>query len=247
MTGLLRLEFTRMLRNVRFMVFFLIFPAGFYLMFTQMYNAQLHFAGSTWGDYYMVSMATFGAIGSTLSTLGVRVAAERGGGWVRLLRTTPLAPAQYVLAKLIAAVVAAIPATALLMLLGGLVNHAALTLGAWAEFLGLVVGISIPFAALGLLLGYLFDSESAQAAQVVIWLALSELGGILTPLESLPKVFHTIALYMPTFRAADLVRLSVGSASRSPLQDAAVLLLYAIVLGGLAWLRYRRDAQREYA
>ncbi len=244
--ALLRLELTRMLRNTRLVVFTLAFPAGFYLLYTQMYGAQLHLGGTTWGGYYMVSMAVFGAIGAALGTLGTRLAAERAGGWVRLLRTTPLTAGSYVAAKLAAAVLAAVPATLLLLVLGALVNHVALTVSAWIELTLIVVAGAIPFAALGLLLGYLFDSESAQAGQVLIWLALSLLGGLWMPLQAMPKVFSQIALYLPTFRAADLARLCVGAATRPALQDIAVLLAYTLGLGALAWWRYRSEAQREY-
>jgi len=245
--ALLRLELTRLLRNTRLLVFTLVFPAGFYLLYTQMYSAQMRLQGTTWASYYMVSMAVFGAVGAALSTLGTRLAAERAGGWVRLLRTTPLGAVSYVGAKLMAAVLAAVPATLLLMLLGALVNHVALTASAWLELFLIVVACSIPFAALGLLLGYLFDSESAQAGQVLIWLVLSLLGGLWAPLQAMPKVFSEIALYLPTFRAADLARLAVGAAAQPILQDIAVLLAYTLVLGAAAWWRYQSDAQREYA
>ncbi len=247
MTALLRLEIARMVRNMRFLVFTLVFPAGFYLLYTEMFRAQIRLAGTTWAGYYMVSMAVFGAVGAALGTLGTRLAAERAGGWVRLLRASPLAAAHYVGAKLAAAVIAAVPATLLLLLLGALVNHVALTAGTWLGLFLFVIAGAVPFAALGLLLGYLFDSESAQAGQVLIWLALSLLGGLWMPLEAMPKVFSEIALYLPTFRAADLARLALGAASRPALQDIAVLLAYTLGLGALAWWRYRSDAEREYA
>ena len=207
------------------------FPAGFYLLYTEMFGAQIRLAGTTWAAYYMVSMAVFGAVGAALSTLGTRLAAERAGGWVRLLRTSPLVAAHYVGAKLAAAVIAAVPATVLLLCLGALVNHVALAASAWVGLFWIVIAGSVPFAALGLVLGYLFDSESAQAGQVLIWLALSLLGGLWMPLQAMPKVFSEIALYLPTFRAADLARFAVGAASRPALQDIAVLLAYTIGLG----------------
>lgn len=246
MIALLRLEMLRMRRNVRLMVFTMVLPAGFYLLYTQMYGGQTRLSSTTWASYYMVSMAVFGAIGAALSMLGTRLAAERAGGWSRLLRTTPLGGVNYILAKLCAALAAAAPATLLMMLLGALVNHIGLSFGAWAQLFGLVMAGAVPFVMLGLMLGYLFDSESAQAGQVLIWLALSLLGGLWEPLRFMPKVFSQIALFLPSFRAADLARASIGASSQPGLQNVLVLAAWGLILGAVAFWRFRTDTQREY-
>ena len=193
MLRLLRLELLRMVRNSPYLIFVLALPAGFYLLYTHMYNAGGTLGHTTWGAYSMVSMAVFGGIGAALNTLGTRFAAERTSGWTRLLRTTPLSAGAYVSAKIAAAMLSAIPAIALLLLLGGAVNGIALPMGTWVAIGGLVLLGVLPFAALGLVLGFLFDSSAAQPVQVILWLALSMLGGLWTPLKFLPAVFSRIA------------------------------------------------------
>lgn len=247
MAGFLRLEFLRMLRNVPYMVFVLALPSGFYLLYTRIFNASGPMGHITWGAYYMVAMAVFGGIGAALNALGTRLAAERSGGWTRLLRTTPLSAGEYVVAKLALAVLSSVPAIVLLLLLGGLVNHIALPFGTWMEIALWVVVGAIPFAALGLLLGLVFDASAAQPVQVILWLSLAMLGGLWTPLSVLPSVFSRIAPWLPSFRAADLAWGVLRAGNEGALQDIAVLLAYTIVLGLLAALRYRRDEQREYA
>ncbi len=239
MLSLLWIEILRVTRNVRVLLFTVALPAALYLLYTVMYGAQMSIGSTDWAAYLMVSMAVFGGAGAALSTLGTRLAVERSGGWTRLLRTTPLTAAQYVGAKLVVSVLAAIPAIALLMLLAALADHVGLSVREWLSILGFSVLGVVPFSALGLLLGYLFDAESAQAGQTIVWLAISLLGGLWVPVQAMPATLRQMAPYFPTYRAADLVRSVLGAGLRPVGQDLLVLLAYTIVLGVLAAWRYR--------
>ena len=65
MTGLrafLRFEVLRLLRNVRYVGISLGFPVVFYMLFLHNEHPTAHIAGTTWRTYFMVSMASFGAM-----------------------------------------------------------------------------------------------------------------------------------------------------------------------------------------
>jgi ABC-2 type transport system permease protein len=64
----------------------------------------------------MVSMAAFGAIGAALTATGPRIAQERTNGWMRRLRIMPLPTRSVITAKILAAMVWALPAILLVLL-----------------------------------------------------------------------------------------------------------------------------------
>ena len=117
--------------------------------------------------YFLVSMAAYGAIGAAMSQADP-IATERRQGWARQLRVTPLPSLAYVAAKVASAVLLTVPALALVGAAGQVVNH--VDLGVCRpgprRSPSLALG-SIPFAALGLLIGYLLDAESAQGGMVL--------------------------------------------------------------------------------
>ncbi len=86
----LRPRVPRMLRNRRSMIFTLIMPSVFFLLFGTDAKYQTESAGhGNVTAYIMVSMAVYGAMIATTSG-GAMVATERALGWSRQLRLTPL-------------------------------------------------------------------------------------------------------------------------------------------------------------
>src|SRR5581483_8421230 len=89
-------EIRRTLRNIPFALYTIIFPAGFYLLFTVVFGgASQH----SYAAHYMVSMALYGTIGAGLTGIGTQIAFERRGGWTRQLTLTPLRPVSYLAIK----------------------------------------------------------------------------------------------------------------------------------------------------
>ena len=102
---ILAIELRRLLRNKRTLIFSIVLPVVFFLVFGL--NAQ--YAGESVGNgnvsaYVMISMALYGAILATTSG-GAMVSVERAAGWSRQLRLTPLAPFAYVAIKMLTALV----------------------------------------------------------------------------------------------------------------------------------------------
>ena len=172
-------ELPRTLRNRRFIVLAIGFPVAFYLLFTRVLtgNAPADPAVQAFG---MVSMAAYGAIGASLSA-AVRISMERTNGWTRQLRVTPLPALAYVTGKFASAYLTAVPSIALVMLTAYAVNGVTLTPTTWlATFIALSVG-ALPFAALGVAIGFLFDESSAQLVFSIAFVGLAVLGGLWTP------------------------------------------------------------------
>jgi ABC-2 type transport system permease protein len=89
-------EVRRMYRSPRFLIFTVGLPPVYFLIFSGIY-AQGQDSGAV-VVALMVMMAAFGAISASIS-VGGRVATERGIGWNRQLRLTPLPGWDYLAVK----------------------------------------------------------------------------------------------------------------------------------------------------
>lgn len=241
------LEIRRALRNRRYVTFAIAFPVVFYLLYTGVLSGaaaggDAPIAGTTWATYFMVSMATYGAMGAALGG-AIVIAQERGTGWTRQLRVTPLPAAAYIGGKLLVSYIVTVPAVVAVLVAGLAVNHVELSATAWIQMLVSLALGALPFAALGLLIGYLFDANSAQGAMMICFFSLAILGGLWAPVSSFPETLATIGRMLPSFRLADLGR-DAATGALPDVADVAILAAYAAVIGGLAAWRYRVSEQR---
>ena len=237
----LRLEVRRSLRNRRYLVFTIAFPVMLYVLYTAVLPASGNqpVDGLAWPVYFLVSMAAYGAMGAAMSQ-AAPIAIERRQGWARQLRVTPLSGPAYVAAKVASAVVLTVPALFLVLMAGILVNH--VQLGAptvLLVILGLALG-SLPFAALGLLIGYLLDADSAQGGMVLAYFTLAILGGLFAPLSAFPEPLATIGNVLPSSHLAALGRSLAMGSTPDPF-DVFALAAWGVGLGVLAAWRYVAD------
>jgi ABC-2 type transport system permease protein len=228
----------RLVHNRRYLVFAVAMPVGFYLLYSHMYGGRLAFAGTHWGAYFMVSMASFGAIGTTLNVAGTQTALDREGGWTRMLRLTPLAPWAYVVGQLATAMVASLLVIALVLLVAVWTGETGVALAELWGCLAVWLG-SLTFAALGLALAYLLDATTVGYGTTLVYLGTSFLGGLWTPLQVLPPAFGAIARWMPSFHMADMAW-SLLAGRPVPAADLGALATYLVLFAGLAGYLYRR-------
>ncbi len=243
----LALEVRRQFRNRRFVFFTLGFPVVLYVLYTAILHNpdSLRIGGLSWSVYFLVSMAAYGAIAASMSQANP-IAAERTSGWTRHLRVTPLPGPGYIVTKLATALCLTLPALALVSIAGVVVNHVGLSIRTWVELIPVLAIGSLPFAALGILIGYVFDVDSAQGAMVVMFFVNAILGGLFAPVESFPSALATIAYVLPGYHFAELGRQIVAGQLPDAI-DVAVLAAYTVILGGLAAWRYIVSEQQARA
>jgi ABC-2 type transport system permease protein len=249
MTGLrafLRFEVLRLVRNVRYVGISVGFPVVFYMLFLHNEHPTAHIAGTTWRTYFMVSMASFGAMVASLNAGGTRLAAERASGWTRQLRVTPLPAGSYVSTKIAASMVIALPVIAVVEMTGLLFAGVRLGVGTWVALTAVLWASALPFAALGVLVGFVASSETAYPLVTALMFLLSFFGGLFTPVADLPVVLRHVASFLPSFHAAALGWAVVAGRAPGP-ADAGVLLLYAVALGLAVTWRHRVEESRAFA
>jgi ABC-2 type transport system permease protein len=241
MASYLKLEILRVLRNRRYRILALAVPVGFYLLFGKLMNTGAGDIGGTKVQaYFMVSMAAYSALLAVVFIGGSRLAAERLGGWTRLLRVTPLPAWGYMTTKVLASFVLALPSILLVSATAAIAGPVRLGAGQWIQLVLLLWIGTLPFAALGILLGYLFDPDTAQPASIVTILLLAMLGGLFIPTIAMPETMRQIAHALPSYHLADLGwRAIAGQSVR--IVDLLILAAYGAAFGVLVMWRYRRD------
>jgi ABC-2 type transport system permease protein len=238
MGALLTFEVRRLVRSPRFFIFTVAFPLAMFLAF----SAADGKGNPDVVTFLMVSMAAFGAVSASIST-GARTAIERQVGWNRQLRLTPLSGVSYLVSKVAAAMLVALPSMLLVFAAGVLFEGVQLSAGTWAQLIVFCWLGVLPTAVLGLLIGLLATGDSAQAMSTVLMLALSMLGGLWLPLSTLPAVMTTIAKALPSYWLAEFGHDALAGNALS-VQGVSTMAAWIAVAGALVALRYRRDSAR---
>ncbi|MEV5705489.1 ABC transporter permease [Actinoallomurus sp. NPDC052274] len=243
----LGLEIRRTIRDRRFIFFTMAIPVAFYLLWANVYGkggGTVHGTDLNARTYLLVSMASYGAVGAALTATGARLAGERQSGWLRQLQVTPLRPWAVITAKVIASMCLALPAIIFVALAGVLTQHVHLSAGEWAGMIGLMWLGTLPFAALGTLIGSLVGADAAQPVTLVCYFTLSILGGLWMPVSTLPSALRHISHWLPSNRFAGLGWSVVGGHAPSA-SDGLVLAGWGLLLGVLAIAAYRRATVRS--
>ncbi|MGY4642910.1 ABC transporter permease [Cellulomonas sp. URHB0016] len=244
-TGLINLPFLaielrRLLRNRRSIVFTLIMPPAFFLIFgtADEYKTQSvgHANVTAW---IMVSMALYGAMLATTGG-GATVSVERAQGWTRQLRLTPLSPATYVTTKVVVAMVLGL-VSALVVTAVGLVSGADGDAGRIALAVALAWVGSAVFAAFGLFMGYLLPAENVMQILGPVLALMAFAGGLFMPLGD--GLFADIAKVVPTYGLAEIVRAPLTGEGVSVWAVVNVLGWAVVFVSGAAW-RFKRDTAR---
>jgi len=236
----LAIELRRLIRNRRTVIFTLVMPPVFFLLFgtAEAYKTEsVGHANVT--AYIMVSMALYGAMIATTSG-GASVSVERAQGWTRQLRLTPLRPSTYVFTKVAVAMVMGLAAVIVVAAVG-MASGSTGSGSAIAESLVLAWVGSVVFAAFGLFMGYLLPAENVMQILGPVLALLAFAGGLFVPLGE--GVFATLAKFTPTYGLAELVRAPLTGDGVSPWAIVNVVAWAAVFGFGAAW-RFRRDTAR---
>ena len=237
----LRLEILRLLRNRRVVVFTMITPAVLLLIFGGI-NKQETINGVSGSSYIMVGMALFGSMSAAISSGGA-IAVERGIGWNRQLRLTPLRPGGYAFGKLVLSLLVAFPPLVAAYLVGVLALGVRLTPGVWVQILLGSWLAALPFAALGMVVGYMAKPDSVQPISGLIYMLLAAFGGLWVPVEIMPHLMRTIASYTPAYWAGQVARGPLFHGELS-VRAIGVLLAWAVGLALIGLQRFRADTAR---
>lgn len=241
-----RHEFLKLMRIPIFAATTVALPLMFYVIFGVTFADQAsRGVGAT--TYLLVTYGTFGVIGAALFGFGVSVAVERGQGWMKLKRVSPMPALAYFVAKVVMSVTVAALIVALLFVLGATAGGVRMPVGQWAALAGVLVAGALPFSAMGLAFGYLVGPNSAPAVLNLAWLPMAFASGLWIPIAELPGVVQSVAVFLPPYHFVQVALGTIGaSEGGSPVLHLAILLAFTAGFLIVAAWGFRRDEGRTY-
>lgn len=239
-------EFLKLIRVPMFAISTLAFPLMFYVIFGLTFADQ-----STRGvgvtTYMLATYGAFGVIGAALFGFGASIATERGQGWMRLKRVSPMPPLAYFVAKVVMATAVSGMIVLALFVLGATVGGVQLSPERWAGLALVLVAGAIPFSAMGLMFGYLVGPNSAPAFLNLVYLPMAFASGLWIPITQLPDVVHAFAPFLPPYHFAQLALGTLGaSEGGGPLLHLAALAAFTVAFLAVAAWGFRRDEGKTY-
>jgi len=219
--ALTRVEFKRLVRNKRYLIFTVAFPVVLYLLIGNQVKTTAY--GVSFAAYYMLSMAMFGAFSGALTGNAQRISQEKKDGWVRQLRLTPLPANAYVVSKVIVSMATTVPSIAIVFLLGRFYGHVHMQAWQWlAAAVTVWFGATI-FAALAVAIGYRYQPDQVQPIAIVVYFFFAILGGLWFPMTGF---LQKVGELTPTYDAVKIGADVIGNAAVS----------VGLAVGLLVWL-----------
>lgn len=241
-----RFEFLKLLRLPAYSVSVLAFPVMFYVIFGAVFGGYAVQGVST-AKYMVVGYSAGGVLAAALFGFGAGVASERGQGWLRLKRVSPMPPLAYFAAKIGMAFAFSSIVIVMLTGLGALAQGVRFDLATWLATYGVLILGVFPFASLGLAFGYLFGPNSAPMVLNLVYTPAAFLSGFWIPLVVLPPTLQKLAVILPTYHYAQLALRAAGAeAVGSPLHHVLVLAGSTALFLALAVWAYFRDEGKTY-
>jgi ABC-2 type transport system permease protein len=215
-----------------------LFPTAFFLFFVAP-------APGPYATIRMAAFAGFAAIGVAFFQFGVGIAVDRASPWEAYLRTLPVTVGERFMARVVSAAGFAVAAAASVVVTALLTTDATLDARRWAYLaLALLLG-TVPFALLGIALGYWAPQRGALPIANLLYLGLSYAGGLWIRPSELPHAVRAISPYLPTRALADLLRNVVYRDALTP-RPWLALGAFSVIFAGLAVAGYRRDEGKRY-
>jgi ABC-2 type transport system permease protein len=237
-------EFLKLIRLRRYAISVLAMPLMFYCFFALGMPANESFHLPT---YLLATYGTFGVMSACFFGIGGNLAHERSLGWIEMKRLSPIGAGVYLFGKIAANLVFCAAVELSLLATGLLFGHVKLTVWEAARIVGVLIIGAVPFAALGVALGYLIQASSAPATLNMINLPMAFCSGLWVPMMFLPPLIQKIAIFSPAYHLSKLALDVIGLDNAPALaQHWAALGAFTLIFMGLAaWAFGRQGAAAE--
>jgi ABC-2 type transport system permease protein len=235
-----RYELVQTLRAPVFTFPFLVLPVAIYLLFGVVFAGQSPelAANPQIATYLLSGFCAFAVMGPGMFGFGIGLAMERDQGLLKLKRALPLPAGAHLLAKMAMSMACAGLAAGTVVIVALVAGNVIIGVGSLLTLLVVMIAGSLPFCAIGLLIGAYSSSGAAPAIVNVVYLPGIWLSGIFFPL---PEALQPWAIIWPVFH---LNQTALGFAGVKgfidPLWAAAVLLGITVLCTGIAVRRLTR-------
>ncbi|MFA9445543.1 ABC transporter permease [Egicoccus sp. AB-alg6-2] len=248
----IRTELASTLRAAEFVGGALAIPVILYAMFGLPVSRSLLPGGTPVGAMMAVSFSAYGIVSLAIFTFGDELAKERGRGWTRTLRATPLPEGVHLAGKATMAVAHSLLIVLAIGLVATVAGGVRLPPTTWLRLAAVLAGGVLAFSTIGFALAYLVRPRAASMIANLVFLPLSFCSGFFFPLQNLPRLLQEVAPWLPTYHYGQLawrqvapegdVAAFVGLTPRPAAVHLAWVVGSFVVFGLVALTAARREA-----
>jgi ABC-2 type transport system permease protein len=245
LTQLTLAELRRMLRNPMFAAGTVGFPILFFALFGLPAVREVTEGGVNVGQIILVRFGIYSLLSLAMFSFGSGIAAERVGGWLRLLRASPMPSALFFAAKVLAALLFSTLALAALYAFAHFAGGVTMGAGLALLTLGKLLLGMVPLIALGLAVGFVANPQAAQITAQLVSVIMAFASGLFISFEGLPSFVRGLAPWLPAYH---LGQIGVGTVAGQGAQEPGhwlALLAFTAVFGIVALRGMQRDESRE--
>jgi ABC-2 type transport system permease protein len=225
------------MREPTALFFSVVMPVMFFVLFASLYGGQPTPDGIPTSASMLATYGAFGVISVMLLNPGVQVAEDRSSGWLRVKKVSATPIATTLVAKVIAALPYALAVLLAISAVSLIVDGPVIGFGTWLRLILVLLLGSLPFALLGLAVGFIASTNAAVAILNAVLFPMVIASGLWIPLYILPSFFQTVAQFLPTYHLAELAKAQLTGGPA--LGHLVALLITTVVAGGLAAWSYR--------
>lgn len=241
MTAVLRVEIADGLRAVfrepAALFFSVVMPVLFFTMFASLYGGLPSPSGLPVAASMLATFGTFGVVSVMLLNPGISVASDRESGWLRVKKVSAAPVGVTIAGKVVAALPYALAVLAALTVVTLAVAGPVLAVGTWLRLVVVLLLGSLPFACLGLAVGFVASATATTAVLNAVFLPMVIASGLWIPLDALPGWVGGIAQILPTYHLAQLALAQLTGAPAAG--HVVALLVTAGIAGAIAAFTYR--------
>ena len=181
-----RFEVGRLLRSWKFLLPSPSAPVIFYILFLGDHTTRAESStAQCLSVYLMVSMCSFGALVAALNAAGTRLSMERASGWAASFGSPRFRPGLAV-NQIVASMLVVLPVIVLVEAVGAGFGDVRLATTTWIGLTVLLWATSLPFAVLGVFIGFLVATEANVPGRHECHVPCWVLRSLFTPVDQMP-------------------------------------------------------------
>lgn len=178
-------------------------------------------------DYLLPGMLVLAVMSSGLVGLSIRTAYERNYGVLKRLGATPLSRTKLIGAKVLSVVVIELVEIAILLGIA-ILGYGWRPTGAFLLALFILILGTAVFSGIGLLMAGSLRAETTLALANTLYLVLLLLGGIVWPVDQLPRIISAPLSVLPTNAFGEALRETLSSTPSLPWLNIMVLAVWCV-------------------
>ena len=221
----------------------LVFPALSFLFFVVPQRAVAE--DPVLATQAIIQLCVFAVLANGLFGYGISISQARETPWDPYLRSLPVPASARIIGQVLSTGTIGFVAVIPVIVIGVIATSATAT--PQGVVLGLVALAltSLPFAFIGISIGYGMPSKAAIAVVQVVMFGLAFAGGLFLPPALFPDWLDAISRTLPSRQAREIVIWAVQGGD-VPVFELVGIIAWTLALGILALVLYRRDEGRRF-